>query len=176
VEELFSAFDTDGSGQLSFAEVNRMVRAGSVTAMAAAKKNEARQKRRSEDEVVIPYTNDDLDKLRKDTRSEVVRYAVRAEMQNAMDLELYGDLFDEKKSGSNQRAGGVGGGGASAEGDTAEEPHKAGVTSPMEKVGGGGGAPSTLKRAGTSVSAAVAPLATLRRLMVADARKGANKA
>ena len=175
VEELFSAFDTDGSGQLSFAEVNRMVRAGSVTAMAAAKKNEARQKRRSEDEVVIPYTNDDLDKLRKDTRSEVVRYVVRAEMQNAMDLELYGDLFDEKKSGSDQRAGGGGGGGASAERDTAEA-HKAGVTSPMEKVGGGGGAPSTLKRAGTTVSAAVAPLATLRRLMVADARKGANKA
>ena len=152
-----------------------MVRAGSVTAMAAAKKNEARQKRRSEDEVVIPYTNDDLDKLRKDTRSEVVRYVVRAEMQNAMDLELYGDLFDEKKSGSDQRAGGGGGGGASAERDTAEA-HKAGVTSPMEKVGAGGGAPSTLKRAGTTVSAAVAPLATLRRLMVADARKGANKA
>ena len=78
-------------------------------------------------------------------------------MQNAMDVELYGDLFDEKRPGSasSQRDGGAqakGREGSSGGGEQKKKP--------------------SLKAMASSVSVTAAPLSTLRKLLVADSKAG----
>lgn len=69
VEELFRSFDTDGSGSISFAEVNRMVRAGSL--MGGGVPPPRGGKLDAKEGAVIPFTDDDLEALRKETRKDV---------------------------------------------------------------------------------------------------------
>ena len=77
-------------------------------------------------------------------------------MQNAMDVELYGDLFDEKRPGSasSQRDGGAQAKGreGSSGGEQKKQP--------------------SLKAMASSVSVTAAPLSTLRKLLVADSKAG----
>ena len=58
-----------GSGSISFAEVNRMVRAGSL--MGGGVPPPRGGKLDPKEGAVIPFTDDDLEALRKETRKDV---------------------------------------------------------------------------------------------------------
>ena len=170
MDELFRLFDRDGSGDISFAEVNRIVRGAKPhlvrQAASSTAKRPSQHRARSRTPSPPPVPPVELGPLRHELLAELTVEADKWAKRAEMDQELYGDIFLEDAIAAADVDG-------DGELDADElEAAKAAITDPS---GLRAGTPQRRgkhkKMTAKEVSKSDAPLSALRRLMVESHEK-----